>query len=69
MAGIGAANHDPAKFGPTAEDLDLGRPGAREHVSLGIGIHSCLGAALARLEGQAVIGPLVRQTPAGAQGH
>ena len=26
MTGIGAANHDPAKFGPTADDLDLGRP-------------------------------------------
>lgn len=63
MTGIGAANHDPAKFGPTADTLDLGRPGAREHVSFGSGIHHCLGAALARLEGQAVIGPLVRRFP------
>ncbi|MDQ6696827.1 MAG: cytochrome P450 [Actinomycetota bacterium] len=63
LTGIGAANHDPAKFGPTADDLDLGRPGAREHVSFGSGIHHCLGAALARLEGQAVTGPMVRRFP------
>ncbi len=63
MTGIGAANHDPAKFGPTADQLDLSRPGAREHVSFGSGIHHCLGAALARLEGQAVIGPMVRRFP------
>ena len=63
MTGIGAANHDPAKFGPTADQLDLSRPGAREHVSFGSGIHHCLGAALARLEGQAVIGPMMRRFP------
>lgn len=63
LTGIGAANHDPAKFGPTADVLDLDRANAREHVSFGSGIHHCLGAALARLEGQAVIGPLVRRFP------
>lgn len=64
MTGLGAANRDPAKFGPDADRLDLGRPDAREHVSFGSGVHHCLGAALARLEGQEVIGRLVRRFPA-----
>ena len=63
MTGLGSANRDPAKFGPTADQLDLGRPDAREHVSFGSGVHHCLGAALARLEGQEVIGRLVRRFP------
>jgi len=63
MTGLGAANRDPRKFGPTAGELDLGRPDAREHVSFGSGVHHCLGAALARLEGQEAIGRLVRRFP------
>lgn len=63
MTGLGAANRDPAKFGPDADQLDLGRPDAREHVSFGSGVHHCLGAALARLEGQEVLGRLVRRFP------
>lgn len=63
MTGLGAANRDEAKFGPTAASLDLGRPDAREHVSFGSGVHHCLGAALARLEGQEAIGRLVRRFP------
>lgn len=64
MTCLGAANRDPAKFGPTAAQLDLTRPDAREHVSFGSGVHHCLGAALARLEGQEAIGRLVRRFPA-----
>lgn len=64
MTCLGAANRDPRKFGPDAEKLDLTRPNAREHVSFGSGVHHCLGAALARLEGQEVIGRLVRRFPA-----
>lgn len=64
MTGLGAANRDPAKFGPDAGQLDLSRADAREHVSFGSGVHHCLGAALARLEGQEVIGRLVRRFPA-----
>lgn len=63
MTCLGAANRDPAKFGPTAADLDLGRADAREHVSFGSGVHHCLGAALARLEGQEAIGRLVARFP------
>ncbi|CAN5812574.1 cytochrome P450 [soil metagenome] len=60
---LGSANRDPRKFGPTAGELDLGRADAREHVSFGSGVHHCLGAALARLEGQEAIGRLVRRFP------
>jgi cytochrome P450 len=60
---LGAANRDPAKWGPTAEALDLGREGAAQHVSFGSGVHHCLGAALARLEGQEAIPALVRRFP------
>jgi cytochrome P450 len=64
LTGLGAANRDPKKFGIDADRLDLGRANAREHVSFGSGIHHCLGAALARLEGQEAIGRLVRRFPA-----
>src|SRR6185436_26313 len=63
MTGLGCANHDPAKFGEDAETLDLSRETAREHVSFGSGVHHCLGAALARLEGQVAIATLARRFP------
>jgi cytochrome P450 len=64
MTALGSANRDPAKWGPTADNLDLRRPDARDHMSFGGGFHSCLGAHLARLEGQVAIGTLVRRFPA-----
>ena len=51
---FGAANHDPAVFrDPGVFDLD--RPNVRKQVSLGHGLHFCLGAVLARLEVLAAI--------------
>jgi cytochrome P450 len=48
---LGGANRDPSVFdNPTAIDLD--RPNSRDHVALSAGIHYCLGANLARMEGQ-----------------
>ncbi len=63
MTCLASANRDRAKWGPTADDLDLGRDGASQHVSFGSGVHYCLGAALARLEGQVAIPRLVRRFP------
>lgn len=60
---LGAANRDPEQWGPTADELDLTRPGAGQHVSFGSGSHYCLGASLARLEAQVAIGSLVRRVP------
>jgi cytochrome P450 len=56
---LGAANHDPQKWGPSADQLDITR-NASDHVGLGDGIHFCLGAPLARAEAQITIGTLVQ---------
>lgn len=60
---LGSANRDPDQWGPTADQVDLGRPGAGQHLAFGSGSHYCLGASLARLEGQVAIGSLVRRLP------
>jgi cytochrome P450 len=58
---VGAANRDPAS-GPAAEVFDPARPPAR-HLAFGQGIHFCLGAPLARLEGRIVFRELARRLP------
>jgi cytochrome P450 len=58
---LGAANHDPAQF-TNPETLDIAR-NPNNHVGFGRGIHFCLGAPLARLEGQIAIGALGRRFP------
>ncbi|MGH3356832.1 MAG: cytochrome P450 [Nocardioidaceae bacterium] len=63
IASLAAANHDPDFWGDDAGQLRLDRHNARQHVSFGAGVHHCLGAALARLEGQVAIGRLVRRFP------
>ncbi len=60
---LASSNRDQGKWGPTADQLDLRREGAAEHVSFGGGHHHCLGASLARLEGQVAVGRLVRRFP------
>ncbi|SDT43721.1 cytochrome P450 [Microlunatus soli] len=57
---IGGANRDPAVF-DDPESLDIDRHNARRHLSFAAGPHHCLGASLARLEGEIMITALLDQ--------
>ena len=57
----GAANRDPAQFEAPAE-FRLDRPTGKGHLTFGKGAHFCVGAALARLETQIVLGMLLDRT-------
>ncbi|MFT5204125.1 MAG: cytochrome P450 [Candidatus Aldehydirespiratoraceae bacterium] len=58
----GAANHDEREFGPTATVFDIDRD-QRLAMSLGHGIHTCLGAALARMECAVAIDEIRQRWP------
>jgi cytochrome P450 len=59
---LGSANRDPAVF-DDPDTFNIQRPNARNHVSLGIGNHLCLGAPLARLEARVVFEEFSRRFP------
>jgi len=63
IVAIGGANRDPAVFDQPGRLL-TDRPNAARHLSFSLGIHHCLGAALARLEGRIAVEELTSRYPA-----
>ena len=57
----GAANRDPSHFDDPNE-FRLDRRNGKGHITFGKGTHFCVGAALARLEAQIVLGQLLERT-------
>jgi cytochrome P450 len=60
---IAAANRDPRRWGEHADELDITRADARQHVAFGKGAHVCVGSWLARLELEVVLGTLLARHP------
>ncbi|WP_084701091.1 cytochrome P450 [Cryptosporangium arvum] len=59
---IGGANRDPAVF-DDPERFDVHRANAKEHLAFSSGVHYCLGASLARIEGEEALRRLFERYP------
>ena len=59
---LGGANRDPGVFADPSS-FDVTRANAREHLAFASGIHACLGAALARIEGVTALRALFEAFP------
>jgi cytochrome P450 len=61
MLAPGACNRDPRTFDNPGE-FDIDRPNARQHMAFGHGIHTCVGAPLARAEGRVTLSRILERT-------
>ncbi|GJF07997.1 putative cytochrome P450 [Mycolicibacterium cyprinidarum] len=59
---LGGANRDPRVF-PYPDRFDITRPNTRDHLAFSSGIHACVGAALARIEGATALRELFTRFP------
>lgn len=59
---LAGANHDPAVFADPGR-FDVGRDNAKDHLSFSSGVHVCLGASLARMEGVYALRALFERFP------
>lgn len=59
---IGAANRDPSSF-ENPDQFNIQRPNARKNLSFGLGVHFCLRAPLARMEGTIGLPILLERLP------
>jgi cytochrome P450 len=60
---VGAANHDERVFADP-DRFDIKRDSNTAHLTFGLGIHTCIGNVLARLEGRVVYEELLKRIPA-----
>ena len=60
---IASANRDEGRWGETADQLDITRADARQHVAFGKGAHVCIGSWLARMELEVVLRTMLERYP------
>ncbi|GAA3038871.1 cytochrome P450 [Kitasatospora sp. NPDC127116] len=62
LAAYAAAGRHPVRYGDSGADFDVTRP-VKDHLAFGHGVHFCLGAPLARLEGRTALSRLFERFP------
>ncbi len=62
LVGLSSSNHDPERFA-RPEVFDITREDANRHIAFGKGIHVCLGAPLARMEGDIALTTILARYP------
>nr|WP_218125931.1 cytochrome P450 [Sinosporangium album] len=63
VLGLAAAGRDPAHHGPDPDAFDITRATRDRHLAFGHGVHHCLGAPLARMEGRTALEALFARFP------